>query len=287
MAESMIEEKIRRLLVEAEKAFDSKNWTSLFEHAEDVLLLDGNNRDSRTYRDAANKSISGLVVVEDIYEEYDEEGDEDEPSPLGIFDEIRIHIRSHVPSYVGIAIAVVSLALGLAVTLYFSLQPDKSRHPQLSIGGDPLLVYDPELTTAFLLEANENTTLLFGQEKIEESVALNQQVWAVKFAVWNSGELDIQPGDVISKNLAIDIGSPDEQPTIVWEVRTTALSREEIGFRLLTAEKEEINGFLRVPLDFAFLRKNDGAEIQVTYSGSKNIPVNTSRGSERPSRVRR
>ena len=265
---------IHGLLTEAKEAFESENWPLLRERAKKVLLLDPDNEDARTYRDAADRAIPSVNEEKQPPGRAIPSVNEEKQPPGRFLDTIRDHINAHVAGYVQLAVGIVLAVIGLGVALYFGLQPEKTRQPQLS-AGDPILVYDPEVTTVFRLETTDETTPhLFRQEPIEESVGLNQQVWAVNFAVWNSGELDIQrQQDVLSDYLAIDIGSPDQQPTIVWELRTTALSRKEIDFQLLDKQKQEVNGFLRVPFDFKYLSQNDGAQIQLTYSGPKNIPL--------------
>lgn len=58
-------------------------------------------------------------------------------------------IRRNWLTFVGVSIGVVALLFAVYVNL---LRPKGVRQPQLAISGDPILVYDPEVTEAFELQ---------------------------------------------------------------------------------------------------------------------------------------
>ena len=57
MAGERIQRQIDRLLDEAEEAFVQRDWDTLSDRAQDVLLLDSDNQDARAFLEAGEKAL--------------------------------------------------------------------------------------------------------------------------------------------------------------------------------------------------------------------------------------
>ncbi|MCH7653904.1 MAG: hypothetical protein IIB14_09535, partial [Chloroflexi bacterium] len=57
MAGERIQRQIDRLLDEAEEAFVQRDWDTLSNRAQDVLLLDSDNQDARAFLEAGEKAL--------------------------------------------------------------------------------------------------------------------------------------------------------------------------------------------------------------------------------------
>ena len=61
---------------------------------------------------------------------------------------------------------------------------------------------------------------------------------------------------------------------MIWELRSLEWSRETINFKVLTDSLQELpNGSVAVPIEFETLEDNDGALIQMIYSGPSDVPI--------------
>jgi hypothetical protein len=103
-----------------------------------------------------------------------------------------------------------------------------------------------------------------------------QKVWAITFAIWNSGDLPIRGGDVstggdVLKPLTIHVGSDAINPEIIWEVRVARWSRDEIDFRIDTSKLEGDSDTPSLPVEFRILEQGDGAQIDLIYSGPRTL----------------
>ena len=132
---------------------------------------------------------------------------------------------------------------------------------------EALLVYDPEVTEAFSLNPNPTGVAWSRESTLEED-----KVWAITFAIWNSGNLAIKAGDVLAP-LNIQVGTASASPEIIWEIRTLGWSRKEVDFSVLDDDIKEVDGVVSIPIEFRIMENEDGARLQLIYSGSGDLPI--------------
>jgi len=166
-------------------------------------------------------------------------------------------------------IALVSIGIAVYVGWF---RPEPQRQPQLAIAAQPILVYDPEVTEAFRLDPNREKIVWQQSESTE-----THKVWAINLAIWNNGALPIKPEHILPPNqgrLVVEIGSFEFPPSVIWELRTLSWSRRVVNFSVATNDAMLIDGTrVSISIGFDILEKDDGARLQLIYSGPRETPI--------------
>jgi len=146
------------------------------------------------------------------------------------------------------------LAVPLAIYLYF--RGIQEREPKYYVSPERTRIIDTSVPAPAQLQV-----LYKGRD-------LNASVGAVVIYFWNDGKLPIKAEDVLEP-LIIDLDADCE----ILDARVLKVSR---SVTKLTKGEVGDRGKNRLPLSFSILEHNDGAAIQIIYSGKPDTTVSLS-----------
>lgn len=163
-------------------------------------------------------------------------------------------------------IGITGLLIGL-IALLIAIRSDGGRDLVYSVDVGPLVVYDPEVTTAYTLEPTAGAEVWNRQD-----TDVRLPVWMVRITVWNAGSASIREGHIL-KPLSFKIGEDGNSAIEIWEIQVQAVSRPETNFTVDATSIYATKEIPHIPFSFDILEHNDGANIQVIYSSQSEIPI--------------
>jgi len=146
---------------------------------------------------------------------------------------------------------------GFITALYFHAQSIQERVPTYYVSPQRAVIVDARGPAASSLQ------VLYYGKPVKTSVT------AVIVYFWNDGKLPIRNGDILGGPLSIDLDEGAE----ILEAKLLKVSRPVIKFATGVGESAKNS----LPVGFDILERNDGAAIQIVYSGSPDAGI-TMRG---------
>lgn len=165
----------------------------------------------------------------------------DSPNKLKIF----LSKLSEIP-YFGLLGTIFGI---IGVILSISFYVAGKKEPELAF------MINPIKTSVFSSDKASSIKIYKGQREITEDVT------AIQIAIWNQGGRSIRANDILEP---IEIYT--EPPISIIETKVRNISRDVIKFQIETDAYGQ--GVIR--LKWKILEKNDGASIQVIFSGPKS-----------------